>query len=169
MGNAMLIGLLSDTHIPDHAKKLPDQLKDAFCGVDLILHGGDIFSLSVLNELERIAPVLAAVGDDDPTFTANDSRVKDKHTINVDGVTIWLMHQKPKSLPRVSKEIPWLDEPPDVIVFGHTHQATVENHQGVLQVNPGSPTFPGYRLALGTVALLTVNSGKAEAKIIQLQ
>ena len=165
----MLIGLLSDTHIPDHAKKLPDQLKEAFYGVDLILHGGDIFSLSVLNELECIAPVLAAEGDDDPTSTANDSRVKPKHTISIEDVTIWLIHQKPQSLPVVSDKVPWLEEPPEVIIFGHTHQATLENHQGVLQINPGSPTFPRYRLQLGTVGLLTVNSGKAEAKIIQLK
>ena len=49
----MLVGLLSDTHIPDHAKKLPDQLKEVFRGVDMILHGGDIFAVSVLDELER--------------------------------------------------------------------------------------------------------------------
>jgi len=165
----MLIGLLSDTHIPDHAKKLPDQLKEAFRGVDLILHGGDIYSLSVLDELEHIAPVLAAEGDDEPSLTAKDSRVKRKHTISIDGVSIWLMHQKPQSLPPVSKEVPWLDEPPDAIVFGHTHKATLEHIQGILQVNPGSPTFPHYSLQLGTVGLLTVNSGKVEAKIIQLR
>jgi len=165
----MLIGLISDTHIPDHAKKLPEQLKEVFRGVDLILHGGDIYSPSVLNELERIAPVLAAEGDDDPTYTINDVRVKRKHTINIDGVTIWLMHKKPQPLPPFSKEVPWLDEPPGVIVFGHTHKATLEKHQGILHVNPGSPTFPSYNLKLGTVGLLTVNSGRVEAEIIQLQ
>jgi putative phosphoesterase len=165
----MLIGLISDTHIPDHAKKLPDQLKDAFHGVDLILHGGDIYAVSVLDELEHIAPVLAAQGDDDTSFTANDNRVKLKHIIGIDGVTIWLMHEKPRSLPRVSKEIPWLDDPPDVIVFGHTHEALVEKHLGILLVNPGSPTFPKYNLRLGTVGLMTVESGKVKAKIIQLR
>ncbi len=62
----MLIGLTSDTHIPDHAKELPSQLKEAFRGFDLILHAGDIYVVSVLGELERLAPVLAAEGDDDP-------------------------------------------------------------------------------------------------------
>jgi putative phosphoesterase len=165
----MLIGLLSDTHIPDHAKQLPDQLKDVFRGVDLILHGGDIFSLSVLDELELIAPVLAAEGDDDLSLTAKDRRVERKHIINIDGTTIWLVHQKPDSLPSVSKGVHRLDEPPDVIVYGHTHQAMLEKKDGILQINPGSPTFPNYRLQLGTVGLLTVDSGKVEAKIVQLQ
>jgi putative phosphoesterase len=165
----MLIGLISDTHIPDHVKTLPEQLKEAFNGVDLIFHCGDIFSASVLDELEKIAPVLAAQGDDDNSFTASDKRVRLKHIINVDGATIWLMHEKPRTMPRVSKEIPWLDDPPDVIVSGHTHEAMVENKGGILHVNPGSPTFPGYSLRLGTVGLMTVESGKIEARIVQLQ
>jgi putative phosphoesterase len=165
----MLIGLISDTHIPDHAKALPDQLKEALLGVDLILHGGDIYSVSVLDELEQIAPVLAAEGDDDFSITAKDRRVKYKHILDIDGINIWLIHQKPESLPDITKEVPRLNESPDVIVFGHTHSAIVEKQQDILLVNPGSPTFPHYRLELGTVGLLTIDSGKVEAKIIQLQ
>ena len=165
----MLIGLIADTHIPDHAKELPAQLKEVFKGVDRIFHAGDIYSLSVLNELETIAPVLAAQGDDDISTVANDSRVKPKHVIGIDGVTIWLMHERPKKIPRVSKEISWLDDPPDVIVYGHTHQSLIEEHNGVLYVNPGSPTFPEYKLRPGTVGLLNIDNGIAEARIIQLQ
>ncbi len=165
----MLIGLIADTHIPDHARKLPEQLKEAFHGVDMIFHCGDIYSTSVLDELETIAPVIAAQGDDETSYTSKDRRVKPKHVINIEGVTIWLMHEKPKSMPRVSKEIAWLDDPPDAIIFGHTHTPAIEDYQGILHVNPGSPTFPRYKLQLGTVGLLSIESGKIEAKIIQLQ
>jgi len=47
----MRIGLLSDTHIPEARSGLPPEVKKAFEGVDLILHAGDIYSLSVLDEL----------------------------------------------------------------------------------------------------------------------
>ncbi len=57
---------------------------------------------------------------------------------------------------------------PDVIVFGHIHKATLKKNRNALQVCPGSATFPNYKCELGTVALLTVNSSKTEAKIIQL-
>ena len=160
----MLIGLLSDTHIPDHAKELPAQLKEAFYGVDLILHAGDIYIVSVLDELERVAPVLAAKGDDDMLSTANDRRVEQQHILNLDGVTIWLAHEIYGFWPPINSKTH-----PDVVVFGHTHQASLENHEGVLQVNPGSPTFPCYRPELGTVGLLTVSAGRSEAQIIQLQ
>ena len=68
----MLIGLLSDTHVrlPGTrvelstltTEELPIQIRDAFSGVDLILHAGDIYSLPVLDKLETVAPVLAAEG-----------------------------------------------------------------------------------------------------------
>lgn len=160
----MRIGLISDTHIPDHADELPEQLKDAFRGVELILHAGDIYTISVLDELELIAPVLAAEGDDDPYTTASDRRVKIRHILNIDGTTIWLQHQRPWSWSTDSREAP------DVIVCGHAHSTTISNLDGdILLVNPGSATFPHYKHELGTVALLTVSAGKAEANIVQLK
>ena len=165
----MLIGLISDTHIPFHAKELPEQLEKVFRGVDLILHAGDIYAVSVLDELERIAPVLAAEGDDDFHATVEDRRVKRKQILTVEGVTIWLVHERFLVWPLGSKGSPQHETRPDVIVFGHTHQSSLQHYQGILQINPGSATFPHYRLELGTVGLLTVNSGKAEAQIIQLQ
>jgi putative phosphoesterase len=164
----MLIGLLSDTHIPDHAKKLPEQLPEIFWNVELILHAGDIYSLTVLDDLEKIAPVFAALGDDDYSTTINDRRVKAKHIIKKEGVNIWLMHHMPEKLPKVSKEIPWLDEPPDVIVYGHTHRSAIDENDGILKINPGSPTFPDYKVRPGPVAILEISDGKVEAKIIQL-
>jgi len=169
----MLIGLVSDTHVrvPGYraglsllsTNALPFQVMEAFRDVDLVLHAGDIYTLPVLDDLERVAPTLASEGDDDPFEVANDKRVKWRHVLNVEGVTIWLAHQP---------ELWYWDkheESPDVIVFGHSHEASLENHGDILRVNPGSPTFPHYKRVLGTVGLLTVNSGKAEARIIQLQ
>ncbi len=61
------------------------------------------------------------------------------------------------------------EESPDVIIFGHSHGSLLENHEDILRINPGNPTFPYYKQELDPVGLLTVNSGKAEAQIIQLQ
>ncbi len=168
----MLIGLVSDTHvrIPGTraglstltAEELPLQIAQVFHGVDLILHAGDIYTLPVLDMLETVAPVLAAEGDDDPFEVVNDKRVKYEQTITLDGVTIWLSHYG--EWPEHTNK-----KPPDVIVFGHTHRSALEHHDGILRVNPGSPTFPRYQFTLGTVALLTVKAGKAEAEIIQLK
>src|SRR5512143_895758 len=98
----MRIGLITDTHIPWAVKELPRQVATTFQGVDLILHAGDIYSHVVLDELERIAPVLAAQGDDD--YPAPDRRVRDKPVLKFDGPTIWLIHERP-STPLSSKQL----------------------------------------------------------------
>lgn len=172
----MRLGLISDTHIPEVTKELPPQIAEAFRGVDLILHAGDIYVPSVLDGLERIAPVLAARGDDDYGDTLIDRRVKEKHIMELEGQTLWLIHERPDS-PNYSwwqsswwqsRLSPGQDNSPDIVVFGHAHYTVVQQISDTLFVNPGSPTFLHYHRGLGTVGILDINSGKAEARIVQL-
>jgi putative phosphoesterase len=169
----MRIGLISDTHMPEVAQVLPPQIAEAFRGVDLILHAGDIYASSVLDELEHIAPVLAAKGDDDSGDMLIDRRVKWKHVLKLEGQTLWLIHYMPYPYSVAS----WRarislgqgeHDAPDIVVFGHDHCTILHHHSGVLFVNPGSPTFLNYRHGLGTVGILDIDSGKAQAHIIQL-
>jgi len=168
----MLIGLISDTHIriPGYraglssltAEELPPEVKVAFAGVDLILHAGDIYTLPVLDELETVAPIIAAEGDDDPFEAVNDPRVKPEQTIEVEGVTIWISHYGmwPENSTR---------KQPDVIVYGHSHRSAMEQVDGTLRINPGSPTFPRYNHEIGSVGFLDIKDGKVEARIVQLE
>ena len=56
-----------------------------------------------------------------------------------------------------------------IVVFGHTHRAMAETHQGILLVNPGSPTLPNQLRRLGTVGLLEITpSSGPVATIIEL-
>ena len=176
----MLIGLLSDTHIAWPSQGLPPQIRDAFKGVDLILHAGDIWISWVLDELELIAPVLAARGDDDlESDIGGDLRVAPRQVLSLEGVTVWVTHIKPRySLVSPSQhpypawfrhEPAQAEGPPDVVVFGHTHLQEIENYKGVLLVNPGSPTLPSYVPRLGTVGLLTIESGQVTARLVALE
>ena len=170
----MRIGLISDSHIPEVASILPPQIKELFEGVDLILHAGDIYRVAVLDELERLAPVLAARGDDDNYIeVGDDRRVREKHVLKIEGVSLSLTHLmvSPRLAGLEQRTAPvkeWCGEVTDILVFGHLHRPVVECAEGVLLVNPGSPTFPEYNLKLGTVGLLTVTSGRAEVHIVQL-
>ncbi len=169
----MRIGLLSDTHVPQAVSRLPVEVEDAFKGVDLILHAGDIFHSSALDQLERVAPVLAARGDGDSGPILADPRVKWKHILRLHGQTIWLIHELPYPYPvalwKTGRTLAGgVKDIPDVVVFGHDHCTIMERHSGILLVNPGSPTFLNYRNGLGTVGLLEVDSGAAEARIIAL-
>ena len=168
----MLIGLISDTHIRvlGHnvglstltTEGIPPQILEVFKGVDLILHAGDIYSLPVLDALETVAPVLASEGDDDPFESVNDRRVKPEQFITVEGVTIWLSHYG--LWPEYKKT-----GLPDVTVYGHTHRSAVEHNDGKLRINPGSACFPQYQPVLGTVGFLTIEAGKVEPRIVQLE
>ncbi len=176
----MRIGLISDTHIPEAGKELPPQVYDAFRGVDLILHAGDMHVIDVLDWLERVAPVLAARGNGDgdgrrPDFPDDDPRVKEAHVQEVEGVTLGLYHAfplheevNPGAWPRLMDQ--WFGRPVDVIVCGDTHVAMVAEHEGVLMVNPGSATMPNNLMPqLGTVGFLTIEHGRAAAELLQLR
>ena len=180
----MLIGLLSDTHIAFPSQPLPPQVLSAFKGVDLILHMGDVWIPSVLDTLESVAPVLAARGDDDMDEDfGEDTRMKKMQVLRLEGVTIWATHIKPRygmivpqeqsnsytsifSRQPVTNDPP---DPPDVVIFGHTHFAEIEDYKGVLLVNPGSPTMPSYIPKLGSVGFLTIKDGKVEARLVNLE
>ena len=165
----MLIGLISDTHIPEIVEAVPPQVKKIFEGADLILHAGDIFVESVLDDLATIAPVLAARGDDD--YMIRDKRIDEVQNLTLEGLNLHLIHSS-QYFARDLIEHPEkhnLEKAPDIVVFGHTHRDVVQSVGKSLLVNPGSATFPYYQLRLGTVALLNINAGKAEARIVRLQ
>jgi len=161
----MRIGLITDTHIPMVAKGLPPEMAEVFQAVDLILHAGDIYNISVLDDLQRIAPVLAALGDDDSIGLLKDERVENKHVLSLEGYTIWLVHERPfpyRSTPEQKAQLP------DVIVHGHSHAAEVRHYDSVLVIGSGSPTFLHYRHGPGTVAILEIGPEGAEASIVKL-
>ena len=54
------------------------------------------------------------------------------------------------------------------MICGYTHESFVEEHEGVLFVNPGSPTMRGQVRKLGTVALLDLTPDSWEAHIVDL-
>ena len=171
----MRIGLVSDTHCPAPVplNELPvDKLAEVFHGVDLIMHGGDIYSLLVLDSLEKIAPVVAARGDDDYGATVLDKRVKGRHTFKIGDQVIWLVHERPY-IPRMAPEWwtarinPELGEygKPNIVVFGHEHRTVLETVDGVLYISPGSPSFLHYKHGLGTYGILDIDTGTPDARV----
>ena len=169
---AIRIGLISDSHITKRGELWP-QVFDAFAGVDAILHAGDVWSPAVIDELEEVAPVHVARGNGD--FGVDDARLQEHCVLRFDGVTVAMLHDFPSPsrrppdfvLAQAKKRFP--NASPDVIVCGHTHIEEVHDVQGLLCVNPGSPTLPYNKsLRLGTIGFLTVADGMASAELRQL-
>ena len=160
----MLIGLISDTHIPDRAKEIPEKVFEAFREVDLIMHAGDLTSPKVIDDLEQIAPVMAIQGNMDRAKGIDLPAAK---VIEAEGLKIGIVHGEvypradTQQLVYLAKE---LDV--DILVSGHSHQPKIEQTDGVLLLNPGSPIVP--RLADRTVMILEINDKKVDVEIIKI-
>ncbi|MBQ2226228.1 MAG: metallophosphoesterase [Methanobrevibacter sp.] len=160
----MLIGLISDTHIPDRARILPQKVLDAFSNVDLIIHAGDLTSPKVLDELEEIAPVMAVQGNMD---RANGIDLPKAKVIEAEDLKIGVIHGE--VYPRAdSDQLLYLAKELDVdiLVSGHSHQPKIEQKDGVLLLNPGSPIVP--RLADRTVMLLEINNKEVGVEVVKI-
>ncbi len=181
----MKIGVISDTHIPASGKEPPAEVETAFAGVDLILHAGHAYVASCIEWLERIAPVESTeswVEGSGESLTRN-GRVQ---VLEYEGHTIGMAHElilksladdvlpgalgrsfpKDESLSGTLAEI--FGRPVDIVVFGYTHEAMVEEHDGVLLVNPGSPSLVRQQVKLGTVAILELEEGRRDARVVDL-
>jgi uncharacterized protein len=127
--DSLTAGVISDTH----GVLVPDALK-YLMGVDLIIHAGDIDTPAVLNELNRIAPVVAVRGNMDKGNWA--SHLCETEAIEIGQCLLYVLH-----------DINRLDLDPSVagmhaVVHGHTHQPSDEQQNGVRFLNPGSATHP---------------------------
>ena len=183
----MKIGVISDTHNPSVGAEPPPEVAAAFEGVDVILHAGDIYVPSCLDWLERIAPVYAVEMEADAQFRDDPRVVNKTRVLQLDGHTIGLTHdllvpgmvQEITEYSPVSKHFPpdadlstaletVFGTAVDVAVFGHTHYPVVEEFQGILMVNPGSPSLPKQLRRLGQVAVIELHPDHKSAEILEL-
>lgn len=155
-----LIGLISDTHIPPRSGQLPEKVFEIFKGVDMIIHAGDLTQMDVVRELENIAPVLAVHGNMDPDEVR--AQLPEFDSVEFYGWKIGVMHDPgvlwgTSEMRRIARE-----KGLNVLVFGHTHRQYLKWENGVLFINPGSPTNPlPPILVKPTVGLLLVTQEKA--------
>ena len=161
------MGLISDTHIPSRAKAVPPKVFETFRDASLILHAGDLTQLSVLTELERLAPVVAVRGNMDGKDVVE--RLPRVNSVEVEGWKFEVIHTLGVfvGLRQMKKAIKRNDF--NALVFGHTHRPMVKWEAKVLFINPGSPTNPMPPfLVKPTVGLLRVSRERIEPEIIQI-
>ena len=161
-----IIGLISDTHIPSRATSLPKEIFTIFQNVDYIIHAGDIVELSVIDELEQIAPVLAVHGNMDTPETKN--ALPELNSLKILDKKIGVIHN-----PNILYGIEYMRELTktnnyNALVYGHTHNANIKWEEKILYINPGSPTSPSSLLNKPSVALLKITEDKITPEIIHI-
>lgn len=149
----MRYDIVSDTH-----GVLTDQLLHALEGADLIVHAGDICSISNYERLCRIATVKACLGNNDHGHDYGPLVRRDVHFFS-EGLRWQICHYRER-----------LDlQTCDIAICGHTHRPLVgrDRRTGTLVMNPGSPTSP--RAGGPTIGRIMVDDERViSAEIIKL-
>jgi putative phosphoesterase len=155
MANAVMrIGLISDTH-----GLLRKEAVEALRGSELIIHAGDVGKAEILEELRKIAPVLAVRGNVD---TAEWAKALPQTAVAEAAATrIYVLH-----------DVKALDLNPSaagfhIVVSGHTHKPGKSERAGVLYINPGSAGPRRFQLPL-SVARLDMGQARYEVEFVHL-
>jgi putative phosphoesterase len=160
------LAVISDTHLPRGARRIPDACVERLRAADLILHAGDLVAVSVLDELEALGPPVAAVhGNVDEE--ALRRRLPERRVVQADGVAIGLVHDAgpaTRRLERLRRAFPGCA----AVVFGHSHIPLHEVDDAGFQIfNPGSPTDrrrqPGH-----TMGIAVATEGSVEFALVDL-
>lgn len=180
----LVLGVISDTHIPDRVRHLHPQVVQRFrsAGVTAILHAGDISSPKVLDQLNQVAPVFAVRGNRDWLLL---SKLPLSSMLNFGGIRIALTHghgrwwnyfidriyfmfqgyRLERFLPRLQASFPEAQ----VIVFGHTHHSLNRWSNGQLLFNPGSPHCPDNKNEAPSIGFLRIDAGgRIQSEIVDL-
>jgi len=125
MHRATKIGLISDTH----GLSRPEALR-ALAGSELILHAGDIGEPAILEELRKIAPVIAIRGNVD--VEPWSQVLPETELVETEAATICMIH-----------DVNRLDLKPEsagiqIVLSGHSHKPSDTEKNGVRYINPGS-------------------------------
>jgi uncharacterized protein len=149
------IGLISDTH-----GLLRKEALEPLRGSELILHAGDVGKPEILEELRKIAPVVAVRGNVDTEAWAQ--ALPETAVAEAGSVLIYMLH-----------DVKSLDLSPaasgfHIVVSGHSHKPGKMERDGVLYINPGSAGPRRFQLPV-TVALLRLEQAPWEVEFVDLE
>ncbi|HWZ97779.1 MAG TPA: metallophosphoesterase family protein [Candidatus Dormibacteraeota bacterium] len=154
MLNATKLGLISDTH-----GLLRPQALEALKGSELILHAGDVGKPEILEELRKIAPVIAIRGNVDTAPWAQT--LKETELVETAAANIYILHNlNDLDLNPAAAGI-------QIILYGHSHQPSRTEKDGVLYINPGSAGPRRFNLPI-TIARLNLSVTPWSFELIHL-
>jgi uncharacterized protein len=161
----VVVAVISDTHLPRGARRLPAACRERLAAADAILHAGDFVDYTVLLDLQAIGPPLHAVHGnvDDPVLTR---RLPAERIVELGGARIAMVHDagpRERRLQRLRARFP----DADAVVFGHSHLPLHESAGGFQIFNPGSPT-DRRRAPTHTMGIVTIEGGAPRFELVDL-
>jgi uncharacterized protein len=167
--NAMLIGVMSDSHdnlpLIERAVSFLNQQK-----VGLVLHAGDFVAPFVAQKLKKLnCELIGVFGNNDGDHVLLKKRfsettnctLHDRFTVvTVDHYKVALLHGHENELLDAIVDSGYFD----AVVHGHSHNCSIEKRGKTLTINPGE--LCGYLTGKATIALL--DTIMHEARIVEL-
>lgn len=162
-----MIAVISDSHIPRRAEKIPEKFVDELEKAELNVHCGDFTSRELKQELDRYGELVAVKGNCD-TWGLPASE-----TFERAGVSFGVYHgsgiQPRGHVPTLVETAEKLDV--EVLLTGHTHSQLAGEDSGKVLLNPGSCTgVSGGSYCGGNPKMMTLEviDGALEVKLIEL-
>lgn len=146
---AKRIGIISDTH-----GLLRPEVLNILKTCDCILHGGDINSPEILDQLRPLASIYAVRGNNDREWAEGLAKTL---RFQIEGVEFFMTHNK--------KDVAWDLGNAQVVVFGHTHKYFQDRIDGRLWLNPGSCGKRRFDQEI-TMAVLNAENGNFQVEKI---
>ena len=143
---------------------MPEECLRELERAELIIHAGDVVTLTVLRELEAFAPVEAVFGNMDEPAVAEV--LPERRVVEVGRARIGLVHVPGATAGREERLVSWFADC-EAVVYGHTHIPQVERYRGVWVLNPGSPT-ERRRAPHRSMLVLEVSEGGLEPRLVEL-
>jgi putative phosphoesterase len=150
----MRLAIVSDTHLPRGARRIPESCLERCREADAILHAGDLVAVPVLELLRSLGPPVHAIHgnvDGDAVRALLPARLE----ADFDGVRIGMIHIPGPARGRLDAlraKFPRCD----AVVFGHTHLPEHAERDGFQIFNPGSPTerrrAPAHTMGIATIS-----------------
>lgn len=142
------IAILADTH-----NLLRPEIVEILKTCEVILHGGDISSRRILDELEQIAPVYVVRGNNDKEWAEGMAEELD---ITLFGLRIYMVHNRKHRRKNL--------EGIELFIYGHSHKYEQTTEEGVCFLNPGS-CGPRRFLLPVTMAVLEMQEGTGQWRV----
>ena len=163
----MRIAVISDTHLPRGARRLPEECARRIAAADLLLHAGDFSTAAVLRELEAAGPpVIGVHGNVDSAELRRLLPVE--RVVEAEGARIAMLHDAGPRAGRLARMQGRFGERAQALVFGHSHLPLHERAEDGFQIfNPGSPT-ERRRAPRHTMGMARVEGGRLQFELVEL-
>ena len=159
------IGMVADTHRSSrNPRALPGGLLKGLEHCDFVFHAGDVNAPWVLRELEKIAPLRVVRGNNEEPPLSLDLPLE--LYFQAGAYRVGMIHGHHAGRTAREHTALHMGGEVDLAIYGHSHIPEVATLNGMIMVNPGSPTQRRYQ-PRHTFAIVTI-ADTISAKIVRL-